>query len=153
MQGRGGTSYCPGPRAYLAPLEAFPAPAGRAAQRAASPKQTLEIAARTLREAEATWLLANAVSSGPVRVAGLEGGVLETSDDSFRLTEYSLERGVTLTGEIRMSDAGPPLRFRGAVRVGGARASPGELALRREGLAGVLGGRSVRESWAGGRRR
>jgi hypothetical protein len=143
MAGRTPARSCARPAAYLDPLPAFAA-RRTSSSGSAGPAQTLAAVSRTLREAEAMWLLANAVASGPVTIAGLRGGRLETSDGSFRLTRYSLEPGVELTGEIELRDAGPPLSFRGLVSVGGAGASAGVVSLRRDGLVGELAGRLVR---------
>jgi hypothetical protein len=134
---------CPRPRAYVDPLAAY-ATRSTAPERPTGPRRTLELAAKTLHEAEATWLYLALVTSKRTTVAGLRGGTLTVSYDTVTLTRYSIEPGVTLTGEVVLRDVGPPLSFRGRVTVGGRAASPGLLELGRDGkLQGMLGGRSV----------
>jgi hypothetical protein len=130
---------CPRPRAYVDPIAAYAtrsAPPGRPA----GPRRTLELAAKTLHEAEATWLYLAVVTSKRTTVAGLRGGTLTVSSDTFTLARYSIEPGVTLTGEVVLRDVGPPLSFRGRITVAGRGALPGRLELGRGGrLQGVLG--------------
>ena len=121
---------CPALRAYLAPLGALPdasvAPAGRAA--------TLKLVRRTLREAEATWLLIE--SSGRHRAAGLHGGTLTEDGDAFVLDGYELVPGVAVSGRIALDDGGPPLPFSGTVAVGGPGTPTGTVVLRSGGSLG-----------------
>jgi pimeloyl-ACP methyl ester carboxylesterase len=134
---------CPRPRAYLDPIGAY-ATGSEAPARPAGPRRTLELAAKTLHEAEATWLYLAVVTSKRTSVPGLRGGKLTVSADTFKLDRYSIEPGVTLSGEVVLRDVGPPLSFRGRITVGGRGASPGTLELGRGGtMQGILGGTFV----------
>jgi len=129
------SDQCARPAPFLAPIAAYPA-AKRT--KVASPRETLAIALKTVREAEAVWLMA--VGNGD-QVAGLYGGkVIGTGDREFTLVRYSITPGVELSGRIRFTDFGPPLEFDGIVSVGGKLASSGLLGLSKGSLAGTLGG-------------
>jgi hypothetical protein len=130
---------CPRPRPYLGVVPAYPT-ANRT--RAATPRETLTAASTTIREAEAVWLMG---LDRDKQVAGLYGGKLVgTGERAFTLVRYSLAPGIELSGKIRFTEFGPPLRFDGVVRVGGKRAAAGLLGLEKGSLAGTLGGVLVR---------
>ena len=104
--------------------------------------RTLELVGRTLREAEATWLLLW-LNDGH-RAAGPRGGTLTNADDSFTLSRYTLFPGVQVSGKVSMGDGGPPLRFSGLVEVAGAGAAAGTAGSALSGrLEGMLGGGTV----------
>jgi pimeloyl-ACP methyl ester carboxylesterase len=130
---------CDRTRSFVPAVPTFPSPhtarpdAGR----------TVQIAARTLREAEATWLMADDLGA---QLPGLYGGKLVASGKGrFTLSRYSIAPGVTLTGDVKTGTAAlPPLTFSGTVTVGGPAAAHGVLELANGKLNGTLGGRTVR---------
>jgi pimeloyl-ACP methyl ester carboxylesterase len=101
-----------------------------------SPLATYAIASKTLREAQAAWLMA---TDSPV--AGIYSGKLVPGQRGFMLTRYAIGRGVELSGTLRLVSTDLPLSFEGTVKVSGAAASPGILGLSRSSLKGTLGGR------------
>jgi pimeloyl-ACP methyl ester carboxylesterase len=103
-----------------------------------SPLATYAIAAKTLREAEATWVGANEKP-----LPGVYSGRLVPGPRSFTLVRYSIAPGVELSGTIRLANADLPLLFSGTVKVGGPRAAIGILGLTEKSLRGTLGGRLV----------
>ena len=133
---------CSRPNFIIPPLAAYP-PA--TTPRHLGPAATFAIAAKTLREAEASWLLIdNAPPTKPV--AGLYGGkIVSPSTSRFTLSSYSIAPGVTISGTVKVaSDSGLPLQFDGALTVKGSSASAGVLGLVRNSLKGTLGGKPVR---------
>jgi pimeloyl-ACP methyl ester carboxylesterase len=133
-----GFGDCARPKPFLNPIPAYPS-AKRT--RVASPRQTLAAASRTIREAEALWLMG--VGPGD-RVAGLYSGrIVGTGDREFTLQRYSITPGIELSGKIRFTEFGPPLEFDGVVQVGGKWAAAGLLGLEKGALAGTLGGEIV----------
>ena len=138
MQGDAVPDQCPRPKPLVRPVPALPAPGPASPKRPDSAPQTYAIASKTLVEAEAMWLTA-----APSSVAGVFGGKLVTSQRSFTLARYSIARGITLTGTIRLTKIELPLVFQGTVTVGGAAAAPGILGLSGTSLRGTLGGRVV----------
>ncbi len=139
MLGTSFSTQCARPEPYVNTSPAFPparrtTPAGVAA--------TFGIASRTLRDAQAVWLMTQA--GAPPQVAGLYGGRLIGTDNGFRLVRYSIASGVELSGTLRVTGFGPPFTFEGALTVGGKMAAPGLLGLNTRGtLAGTLGGQLV----------
>jgi pimeloyl-ACP methyl ester carboxylesterase len=138
MVGGAVPDQCPRSKALIAPIPALPAPGSARPKQAAGPLQTYAIAAKTIREAEAAWLMA-----APSAVAGIFGGKLVSSPRGFTLVRYSIARGVALSGKLRLPKLGVPLVFEGTVTVGGAAASTGVLGLSGNSLRGTLGGRIV----------
>jgi pimeloyl-ACP methyl ester carboxylesterase len=103
--------------------------------------RTLTAVERTVAEAEATWLTTN---GDPV--AGLYGGRLDPSDETFELRGYSTVPGLAVSGTLRLEDVqgGPVLGvLAGTVRVTGTRAAHGTLAVKGTKLSGTLAGQSV----------
>ncbi len=136
MLGTAFSDQCARPAPFLAPVPAYPA-AKRT--RVASPRETLAIVSKTVRDAQAIWLMMGLVKGD--QVAGLYGGkIVGTGDREFTLARYSIAPGVELSGKIRFTDFGPPLVFDGIVSVGGKLASSGLLGLSKGSLAGTLGG-------------
>jgi pimeloyl-ACP methyl ester carboxylesterase len=125
-------------------LSAFPRRPAKATVQA-----TLTDAARTVREAEATWLqlIFNSVSFAP---RGLYGGKLVASqkDLSFTLSRYSAVSGIQLTGKVSyLPGGGLPLSYKGTVRVSGSAAVSGTLKFSKASISGRLGGRVVKGSY------
>jgi pimeloyl-ACP methyl ester carboxylesterase len=129
---------CPRPKPYLRPIPALPPPGSAHPAKPAGALATYVIATKTIRDAEAMWLTA-----APAAVPGVFGGKLVTSGRTFTLTRYSVARGVTLTGKIRLAKTTLPLTFEGTLTVGGPAASAGILGLSGASLRGTLGGRIV----------
>jgi hypothetical protein len=134
----GGTpaSQCARPAPLLRPIPAFPAPTVR--KTPFSAQATYSIAAKTLAEAEASWL-----GSSSRVVPGLYGGKLSAAQREFTLTRYSIAPGVTLSGKVRLRSTTPPFGFQGTLTVGGRSAADGILGLNGSTLRGTLGGRIV----------
>jgi pimeloyl-ACP methyl ester carboxylesterase len=104
---------------------------------------TLAAAGKTLRDAEATWIDISA-PTGVER--GLYGGTLRSikNTTAFRLTNYSLAPGVTVSGKISFATLGPPTTYKGTVHVAGPAAVAGTLTINKAGtISGTLGGRRV----------
>jgi pimeloyl-ACP methyl ester carboxylesterase len=129
---------CARSKPYLQPLAAFPA--RPSTQLAAA--QTLGVAARTMDEAEAVWLM-TAGSSKKVTIPGIYGGKLSSKGGGLVLQGYSIAPGVSLTGFIALAKVGPPLRFAGFVFVEGPAAAHGTLRLSPTRLQGTLGNKKV----------
>ena len=137
MQG-GAVPSCPRSPAILPPIPALPPPGQAKPKQPAGPLQTYAIASKTVLEAEAAWL-----SAAPATAPGIFGGRLVTNDRGFTLTRYSITRGVSLSGTLKLTKVGLPLTFQGTLTVGGPGASGGILGLSGTSLRGTLGGRVV----------
>jgi pimeloyl-ACP methyl ester carboxylesterase len=136
---------CPPVLPVLEPLRNLPrSPVPGNARLSAA--QTLSVASATLREAEATWLVAEGLS---MRIGGLAGGVLSaTPAESFGLQRYADVAGVAISGSVRLSPSGGG-SWRATVTVSGDRAASGTLRLSGAGLRGELDGQSVSVRAAG----
>jgi hypothetical protein len=136
----GGTppATCARPKPYLTPLASFPA----VASKHLDALQTRQVAAKTVREAEAVWLM-TAGSTRQAALPGIYGGKLRAAGNVFTLERYSIAPGVTLTSHVTLTRVGPPLAFKGFVIVGGKSAAPGLLQLSGGSLRGRLGGKIV----------
>src|SRR6478672_649535 len=142
MTGGAVPTQCARPKALVSPVPTLPAPGSARPAHPATPVQTLAIVTKTVREAEAAWLMTAGVSGSTSAVPGVFGGrLVATSPLSFNLAGYSVARGVTVSGTIRITKVGPPLDFQGLVTVAGAGASGGVLGLRGGVLRGTLGGK------------
>jgi pimeloyl-ACP methyl ester carboxylesterase len=130
---------CPRVAPVVRPLGPFSTRRSRAA-----PRATLLLAAKTEREAEATWvqLFGASVKLTP---AGLYGGKLvpAANGSGFTLVRYSIAPGLLVSGKLRLAAAGPPFRFKGTVRVSGSAAARGTLRISGRNVSGTLGGRRV----------
>jgi pimeloyl-ACP methyl ester carboxylesterase len=126
---------CPRPKPIVATLASLPAAKHPAHL---TPIATYAIAAKTLREAQAAWVMANDST-----LAGIYSGRLVPATGGFSLVRYSISPGVELTGSIKLTKTQLPLVFEGTVRVGGASAAAGLLGLTETSLRGTLGGRLV----------
>jgi pimeloyl-ACP methyl ester carboxylesterase len=143
-------SRCPRSPMLVNPIGAFPAsfaalkPAGAAGVRG----RTLAAVAKTVREAAASWGLAVTGFTQVTSIAGPYGGVIRASGATFSLTRYSTVPGVQVSGSLHLYRPGTalplPARFVGSVRVSGAKAAHGQLAVGRSTLSGRLGARRVR---------
>ena len=122
----------------------LPAPGQAKPARPESPAKTLVTVSKTVREAEAAWLMTVGLSGTPDRIPAVFGGYLVgTSGSSFKLVHYSVARGVFVSGALRVTKFGPPIGFQGTLTVTGKAASTGILALQGTSLSGTLGGRLV----------
>jgi pimeloyl-ACP methyl ester carboxylesterase len=134
-------AVCPRPKFIVAPLAAYPS---ASTPRHLGASATYALAGKTLREAEAAWLM---VDEGPPfhAVAGLYHGRIDPSGATgFKLASYSIAPGVTLSGAVHVhKNTGLPLAFDGSVTVGGSSASRGVLHVVRSSLSGTLGGKHV----------
>jgi hypothetical protein len=139
MSGAAAIGQCPRSPFLVAPLAALPKPVKHA-----GPRTAFAIADKTVREAEAAWLIASDAAS-PVPVPGLAGGTLTVvGKDGFRLSGYALVPGVTLSGTIKLGERRTvALDFQGAVTVAGAAAPKGHLQLIASKLSGTVGGHAV----------
>ncbi len=124
----------------LAPLAALPV-AG--ASGPATPGGTLSLVAKTVDEAEATWVLA-AYEQTPTTVPGLQAGALTMVDGGFVLSGYRLGPGVALSGELQADfSVSGTFRLHGVLRVKRGPATIGVLAVNGDALDGRLDGAAV----------
>ncbi len=130
-------AMCPRVQPLAKVVGAFP---GRPAR--LSVASTLEVASKTVRDAEATFFAA-AFSSTSLKPRGLYGGTLAVTRDGFRLTRYSLAPGLVVSGNLAVVDIGPPVNWKGTVRVAGSAAVAGTLRFSKNAVTGTLGGRRV----------
>jgi pimeloyl-ACP methyl ester carboxylesterase len=128
-------AQCPRAKPIVRMVTGFPAPA---AGTKLTPQATYAIAARTVLEAQAGWLMAN-----DSVLAGVYAGRLVPSARGFTLTRYAIARGVVLSGTFKVTSTDLPFGFQGTVKVGGPAAAPGILGLSGTSLKGTLGGRVV----------
>ena len=127
---------CPRGKPIVRTIPGIPAPPAAGAQ--LGPLATYTIAARTILEAQAAWLMANDSA-----LAGIYSGKLSPARRGFRLTRYSVARGIELSGTFKLISTDLPIGFQGTVKVGGAAAAPGILGLSGTSIKGTLGGRVV----------
>ena len=134
---------CPRSQPLVAPVPALPALSARPL-RPVSPAATLAIVKATLKEAEAAWLMTDGLSGSDAPVPGIYGGRLTSpSPTSIVLARYTVARGVSISGKIKIAKVGPPFDFEGSLTVSGARAAGGLLGLKGSSLRGTLGGKLV----------
>jgi pimeloyl-ACP methyl ester carboxylesterase len=126
---------CPRGKPIVRTLSSLPA--ARAPAKL-GPLATYSVALKTIREAQAAWLMA---SDSPI--AGVYAGKLVPNSRGLTLTRYAIGRGVELSGSLRLVSTNLPVSFQGTVRVGGASAATGILGLSGNSLKGSLGGRLV----------
>jgi pimeloyl-ACP methyl ester carboxylesterase len=114
----------------------------------ATVKATLTAAARTMREAESTWLQI-VLSSASFAPRGLYGGKLVLSKQalSFTLSRYSSVSGVRLSGKVTFVPGELPLSYKGTIRVSGPAAVAGTLKFSSDSVSGRLGGKPVKGSY------
>ncbi len=139
MTGGSPPTQCARPKAVVLPAPALPAPA--------SPKQplgalaTYSIAAKTIGEAEAAWLMG--AFSGSSTLPGVFGGRLVAGSRGLTLVRYSIAPGVALSGTLQPAGGILPLRFSGAVTVGGPAGAIGILGVAGTSVRGALDGQLV----------
>jgi pimeloyl-ACP methyl ester carboxylesterase len=129
-------AQCPRGKPIVRTIPGLPTPP--AARAKLGPVATYMIAARTILEAQAAWLMANDSA-----IAGIFSGKLTPAGRGFTLTRYSIARGVELSGTFKLTSTDLPIGFQGTVRVGGAAAAAGILGLNGTSIKGTLGGRVV----------
>jgi pimeloyl-ACP methyl ester carboxylesterase len=127
---------CQRPSFIVTPPGAYPPTAVPA--RAASPRATLVLARKTIKEAAAMWLTTAYGTGAPV--GGLVSGKLTPGPTAFRLDRYAIAPGVELTGRLDAAGAGFPLAFKGTLTVSGKKAAHGKVTLKKDVLTGTLGG-------------
>ena len=131
---------CARPAPIVPVTSAYPAPLTKRA----GPLPTLGIARTTIQDAEGIWLMTDALSGSSDPVAGIFGGFLvPTSVRSFKLVNYSVEAGVSVSGTLTIAKNGAPLDFAGLVGVSGKSAAGGVLIVAGTHVRGVLNGRTV----------
>jgi pimeloyl-ACP methyl ester carboxylesterase len=141
MTGATVPSTCPRSKPLVVDVPALPPPGQAKPTHRTSPGQTLVTVSKTIREAEATWLMTVGLSGTTARIPGVFGGYLVgTSGSAFKLVRYSIARGVSLTGTLRITKVGPPIVFQGTMAVGGSAAADGVVGLQGTSLSGTLGG-------------
>jgi pimeloyl-ACP methyl ester carboxylesterase len=133
-------SRCPRAPAWVRTLTAFARVKGKL-----TPRSTLVVAAKTLRESEAAWAI-TATSSATLEPNGLYGGKLVASTGSlaFRLLRYSIAPGVRVSGKLKSVGTSLPFAFRGTLKISGAAAATGKLHLSGTAISGVLGGHRIK---------
>lgn len=141
----GGTppTSCPVTPPLVVPVPALPAPGALHPKRLATARVTYAEVLDTVHDAQALWLMTGGVSGQTVKLPGLYGGSLTAGGRGFTLKNYSITRGVTVSGTVNFTKFGPPLVFQGALTVTGSAASHGVLVLQGARLAGALGGKKV----------
>ena len=114
----------------------------------ATVKATLTAAARTMREAESTWLQI-VLSSATFAPRGLYGGKLVASQQAltFTLNRYSAVSGVQVSGKVSFVPGELPLSYKATVRVSGPAAVRGTLTFSKDSVSGRLGGRPIKGSY------
>jgi pimeloyl-ACP methyl ester carboxylesterase len=136
---------CPRSKPLVVDVPALPAPGPAKPAHAESAKQTLNVVSKSLREAEAAWLMTVGLSGTSDRIPGVFGGwLVGTSSSSFQLVRYAVSRGVAVSGTLHITKLGPPIGFQGTLTVGGKAAATGLLSLQGSKLTGTLGGRIIR---------
>jgi pimeloyl-ACP methyl ester carboxylesterase len=130
---------CPVTPPLVVPVPPLPTPS----KHALTARATYAAAKTTVADAQAIWLMTAGVSGASAPVPGIFGGRMLASGRSFRLVNYTVTKGVTVSGTVTFTKFGPPLVFQGALTVGGSLAQHGVLGLKGASLRGTLGGRRV----------
>jgi hypothetical protein len=137
LSGLGVPAGCPRVPAFEDPIAALPRTSPHKA-----PAATAVDVARTLREAEATWL-ESVFSTVTISPAGLYGGRITNTSTGFRLINYSAVSGVRVAGRLKLVGGKVPLVVTGTVNVAGPAAAAGSLRVASGRVSGTLGGRKV----------
>ena len=104
----------------------------------------LAVVSATLKEAEAAWLMTIGLSGSQTPVPGVYAGQLAfNSASSFRLVGYTVARGVSVSGTVKIAKQGVPLQFQGLLTISGSGGAHGILGLNGKTLRGTLGGKLV----------
>jgi pimeloyl-ACP methyl ester carboxylesterase len=130
---------CPRPKPLVPDAPAFPA----SPTLVQTPSQTLAIAAKTIQEAQAGWLMTAGLSGTSAVVPGIVSGRVLESARSFKFVNYGIAAGVLLSGTLKLEKLGAPLLFSGTITVGGRFAASGLLDVSGTSVRGTLGGRVV----------
>jgi hypothetical protein len=134
---------CARPKPLVTDVPALPVLPARPGH-PASPARTLAIVKATLKEAEAAWLMTTGLTGSKTPVPGIYGGLLTwASGSSFRLAGYTVARGVSVSGTLKIEKPGAPLQFQGILTVSGPGGAGGVLGLKGASLRGTLGGKLV----------
>jgi pimeloyl-ACP methyl ester carboxylesterase len=134
---------CPRVNPLVEPVPALPKPGVARPAHTLSARATYTIVRETIDDAQAIWLMTGGASGRPFSAPGLYAGTELAGGRSFKLANYAIARGVTVSGTLTFKKFGPPLVFEGAVTVGGTAAAHGVLGLNGASLRGSLGGRAV----------
>jgi pimeloyl-ACP methyl ester carboxylesterase len=134
---------CPVTPPLVVPVPGIPAAGTLHPLRIATARVTYAEVNDTIHDAEALWLMTAGVSGQAAKIAGIYGGTLNATARAFTLKNYSITRGVTVTGTLKFTKFGPPLQFQGAVTVSGTAGAHGVLGLNGAALSGALAGRKV----------
>jgi pimeloyl-ACP methyl ester carboxylesterase len=142
MTGGVPASTCARPKPLVTDVPALPVLPAKA--REATPARTLAIVTATLKEAEAAWLMTIGLSGSKTPVPGIYAGRLAfASNSSFRLVGYTVTRGVSVSGTLKIAKPGTPLQFQGLLTISGSGGAHGVLGLNGRSLRGTLGGKLV----------
>jgi pimeloyl-ACP methyl ester carboxylesterase len=132
-------AVCPRPKFIVAPLAAYPS---ASTPRHLGASATFALAGKTLREAEAAWLMVDEGSAFSPVPGLYQGRIDHAGATGFRLVSYSIAPGLALTGAVHVhKGSGLPLVYDGSVTVGGGSASRGVLHVALSRLSGTLGGK------------
>jgi hypothetical protein len=143
MTGGVPASTCARPKPLVTDVPALPVLPTKP-RHPATPSRTLAIVTATLKEAEAAWLMTIGLSGSKTPVPGIYAGRLAfASDSSFRLVGYSVARGVSVSGTLKIAKPGAPLQFQGLLTISGPEGANGVLGLSGRSLRGTLGGKLV----------
>jgi pimeloyl-ACP methyl ester carboxylesterase len=142
---QGGTppNSCPVTPPLVVPVPVVPAAGVLHPKRLATAKVTYAEVLDTVRDAEALWLMTSGESGQSATIPGIYGGTIAATARSFTLKNYSISRGLTVSGTVKYTKFGPPLVFQGALVVAGTAVSHGLLVLNGSTLAGALAGKKV----------
>ena len=87
------------------------------------------------------------LSGSQTPVPGIYAGRLAfNSASSFRLVDYTVARGVSVSGTVKLAKLGVPLQFQGLLTISGSGGAHGILGLNGKTLRGTLGGVLARAS-------
>ena len=135
-------STCTRSKPLVLDVPGLPAPGSARPAHPASPAKTYQLVSKTVHEVQAAWLMTIGLSGSAAPVPGVFGGYFRaTASADFRLVNYSIARGVAVSGTLKLKAFGPPLVFQGTLTVSGKGASPGVLSLNKGALHGTLGAR------------
>ena len=104
------------------------------------------MASKTIREAEAAWLMTAGLSGSTDRVPASYGGYLVATSGSRSSSSGTASRAaIAVSGTVKITKLGPPVGVPGhASRSRGRRRATGVLGLQQRRLSGALGGRLFR---------
>jgi len=138
MLGTNPPATCARPALITRTVPAYAASAAARGKKA-TPAQTLKLASQAMLDAEAIWLM---IAPGQ-SIAGVSSGKLTAAGRGFTLTRYGVVPGIELSGKLRISGSGLPIKLEGTLTVSGSAAANGVLGVKANSLAGTLGGKIV----------